>query len=123
MADEVVGLMENLKFSEEKLVDVCNDGEEMSATMEGSEKWVVEVKGQMSQQVDKGKMFGHAASRLRSVKRTLKGKNEVCNPIAAKKSKTMSNLAGDEDEISEATSPIKLTASTVEVGTQPLREP
>ncbi|KAK8973020.1 hypothetical protein V6N11_047023 [Hibiscus sabdariffa] len=41
MADEVAGLMGNLKFSEEELVDVNNIGEEMVETMEGTEKWAV----------------------------------------------------------------------------------
>ncbi|KAK8582563.1 hypothetical protein V6N13_069337 [Hibiscus sabdariffa] len=40
MADEVVELMENLKFSEEELVDISNDGEDMFAMVEGSEKWI-----------------------------------------------------------------------------------
>ncbi|KAK9002811.1 hypothetical protein V6N11_060391 [Hibiscus sabdariffa] len=59
MADEVAGLMENLKFSEEELVDVSNEEE-----------------GQLLNQVDKGKVIGTTSSRLRPVKRTLKGKNE-----------------------------------------------
>ncbi|KAL4319473.1 hypothetical protein GQ457_18G011570 [Hibiscus cannabinus] len=41
MAEEVIGLMENLKFSEEELMDVSNNGEDMMETVEGSDKWVV----------------------------------------------------------------------------------
>ncbi|KAK8528382.1 hypothetical protein V6N13_057055 [Hibiscus sabdariffa] len=47
MADEVTGLLENLKFSEEELVDVSNVDDEVLTEMEGSERWVV---GLMSQQ-------------------------------------------------------------------------
>ncbi|KAK8660397.1 hypothetical protein V6N13_051323 [Hibiscus sabdariffa] len=41
MAEEVIGLMENLKFSEVELVDVSNNEEDMLEPVEGSEKWVV----------------------------------------------------------------------------------
>ncbi|KAL4296489.1 hypothetical protein GQ457_12G013640 [Hibiscus cannabinus] len=41
MAEEVIGLMENLKFSEEELVDVSNSEEDMLETVEGAEKWIV----------------------------------------------------------------------------------
>ncbi|KAK8634853.1 hypothetical protein V6N13_022733 [Hibiscus sabdariffa] len=160
MAEEVAGLMENLKFSEEELVDVNADGEGMFEPLEGSEKWVVDLaKGQgtlrrkqgivyanreqgqsnpegsgehllSSQEVetfslkqrDRGKSTGIMSSVPRAVKRTLKGKNEVCNPIAPKKSKTVSVIGRDEDEFSEASSPIKFSAPTLEAGCQPRRE-
>ncbi|KAK8557893.1 hypothetical protein V6N13_008686 [Hibiscus sabdariffa] len=64
--------------------------------------------------LDKGKAVGQSMTRSRTVKRTLKGKNEVCNPFTAKKS--------NEDEFSEATSPIKSSAQTVEAGSQPRRD-
>ncbi|KAK9032011.1 hypothetical protein V6N11_056296 [Hibiscus sabdariffa] len=141
MADEVEGLMGNLNFSEEELVDINNIGEEMVETMEGSEKWAVDQnlgkerkegsgdhmlegqneEGRILQQKGKDKMVGTSA-KMRTMKRTLKGKNEVCNPIAAKKSRTTSNLLGEEDACSEATSPIKNSAPTVEAGSQPRRE-
>ncbi|KAK8660435.1 hypothetical protein V6N13_051361 [Hibiscus sabdariffa] len=38
MAEEVTGLLENLKFSEEELVDVSNNEEDMLETVEGAEK-------------------------------------------------------------------------------------
>ncbi|KAK8612611.1 hypothetical protein V6N13_092722 [Hibiscus sabdariffa] len=79
--------------------------------------------GRMLGQVDKGKVIGTTSSRLRPVKRTLKGKNDVCNLIVSKKSKMTSNVVGDEDEISESTSPIKIFAPMVEAGSQPRREP
>ncbi|KAK8616756.1 hypothetical protein V6N13_116726 [Hibiscus sabdariffa] len=72
--------------------------------------------------LDKGKAVGQSMTRSRTVKRTLKGKNEVCNPFIAKKSRTVSNTIGDEDEFSEATSPIKSSAQTVEAGSQPRRD-
>ncbi|KAK8557835.1 hypothetical protein V6N12_010059 [Hibiscus sabdariffa] len=179
MAEEVVGLMENLNFSEEEMVDVNADGDSMLEPLEGAERWVVEkpvdfqgpfqfgewlkvelAKGQGNlrkkpgivyanreqgqlaregngewltgsqeeettplRQRDKGKTTGTLSSVPRTAKRILRGKNEVCNPIAPKKSKTVSLLGRDEDEISEATSPIKLSAPTVEAGSQPRREP
>ncbi|KAK8523683.1 hypothetical protein V6N12_013768 [Hibiscus sabdariffa] len=177
MADEVAGLMGNLKFSEEELVDVNNIGEEMVETMEGTEKWAVErpvefqgpfqfgewlkvdlgkerqtarrklgivyadrkfererkegsgdhmlegqtEEGRILQQKGKDKMVG-TSTKMRTMKRTLKCKNEVCNPVAAKKSRTTSNLFGEEDACSEATSPLKNSAPTVEAGSQPRRE-
>ncbi|KAK8494583.1 hypothetical protein V6N12_018870 [Hibiscus sabdariffa] len=72
--------------------------------------------------LNKGKDVGQLMTRPRQVKRTLKGKNEVCNPFTAKKSRTVSNTIGDEDEFSEATSPIKSSAQTVEAGSQPRRD-
>ncbi|KAK8557896.1 hypothetical protein V6N12_010119 [Hibiscus sabdariffa] len=81
MADEVVGMLENLKFTEDELMDVSNAGEEMMEEVDGAEKWVV-----------------------------------------AKKSRMVSNTIGDEDEFSEATSPIKSSAQTVEAGSQPRRD-
>ncbi|KAK8555354.1 hypothetical protein V6N12_009502 [Hibiscus sabdariffa] len=170
MAEEVAGLMENLKFSEEEMVDVSADGEGMFEPLEGSEKWVgpfqfgewlkvdlakgqgtlrkkqgivyanrdqgllnpegsgehligsQEVETCSSKQRDRGKSTGIMSSVPRAVKRTLKGKNEVCNPIAPKKSKTVSVIGRDEDEFSEASSPIKFSAPTVEAGCQPRRE-
>ncbi|KAL4369328.1 hypothetical protein GQ457_05G021480 [Hibiscus cannabinus] len=41
MADGVTGLMENLKFSEEELMDASTGEEDMIAMAEGAEKWVV----------------------------------------------------------------------------------
>ncbi|KAK8480152.1 hypothetical protein V6N13_121635 [Hibiscus sabdariffa] len=73
-------------------------------------------------QVDKGKDIGPSIARSKTVKRTLRGKNEVCSPFAAKKSRTLSNVLGDEDEISEASSPIKISMQTVEAGCQPRRD-
>ncbi|KAK8493241.1 hypothetical protein V6N13_116788 [Hibiscus sabdariffa] len=72
--------------------------------------------------LDKGKAVGQSMTRPRTMKMTLKGKNEVCNPFTAKKSRTVSNTIGDEDEFSEATSPIKSSAQTVEAGSQPRRD-
>ncbi|KAK8977423.1 hypothetical protein V6N11_049552 [Hibiscus sabdariffa] len=175
MADEVVGMLENLKFTEDELVDVSNAGEEMMEEVDGAEKWAVgdfqgpfqfgewikvdmskgrmnvrrkpgivyasraqgkqdkeetrehmmeslEEEGRENFNLDKGKAVGQSLARSRTVKRTLKGKNEVCNPFTAKKSRTVNNAIGDEDECSEATSPIKNSAQTVEAGSQPRRD-
>ncbi|KAK8605168.1 hypothetical protein V6N13_082620 [Hibiscus sabdariffa] len=81
-----------------------------------------EEKGRGIIQTDKGKLTSTSNVRLRTVKRTLKGKNEVCYPIAPEKSKTTGNFIGNEDEISEATSPIKISVPTVEAGSQPRRD-
>ncbi|KAK8523679.1 hypothetical protein V6N13_057287 [Hibiscus sabdariffa] len=172
MEDEVTGLMENLRFTEEELKDVSIEGEEMMTNVEDADKWVVgkapEFQGpfqfgewvkvdlskgrqnlrkktgiiyangkqelsrkeetgehgmdsveeleRKSLQIERGKEVGPSVARSRTVKRSLKGKNEVCNPISAKKSKTFSNVVGDEDEISEASSPVKFSAQTVEAG-------
>ncbi|KAK8590418.1 hypothetical protein V6N13_057311 [Hibiscus sabdariffa] len=77
--------------------------------------------GRILQQKGKDKMVG-TSTKMRTMKRTLKCKNEVCNPVAAKKSRTTSNLFGEEDACSEATSPLKNSAPTVEAGSQPRRE-
>ncbi|KAK8634870.1 hypothetical protein V6N13_022750 [Hibiscus sabdariffa] len=147
MADEVVGMLENLKFTEDELMDVSNAGEEMMEEVDGAEKWAVGIvyasrdqgkqdkeetrentmeslgeEGRENINLDKGKAVGQSMTRPRQVKRTLKGKNEVCNPFTAKKSRTVSNTIGDEDEFSEATSPIKSSAQTVEAGSQPRRD-
>ncbi|KAK8530671.1 hypothetical protein V6N12_013176 [Hibiscus sabdariffa] len=82
----------------------------------------LEEEGRENFNLDKGKAVGQSLARSRTVKRTLKGKNEVCNPFTAKKSRTVSNAIGDEDECSEATSPIKNSAQTVEAGSQPRRD-
>ncbi|KAK8555355.1 hypothetical protein V6N13_037021 [Hibiscus sabdariffa] len=82
----------------------------------------LEEEGRENITLDKGKAVGQSLARARTVKRTLKGKNEVCNPFTAKKSRTVSNTIGDEDECSEATSPIKNSAQTVEAGSQPRRD-
>ncbi|KAK8495721.1 hypothetical protein V6N13_022790 [Hibiscus sabdariffa] len=82
----------------------------------------LEEEGRENFNLDKGKAVGQSLARSRTVKRTLKGKNEVCNPFTAKKSRTVNNAIGDEDECSEATSPIKNSAQTVEAGSQPRRD-
>ncbi|KAK8660395.1 hypothetical protein V6N13_051321 [Hibiscus sabdariffa] len=47
-------------------------------------------------------------SRVRGAKRSLQGKNEVSHPFTAKRTKQgTSNVGIEEEEISEATSPIK----------------
>ncbi|KAL4352140.1 hypothetical protein GQ457_06G002640 [Hibiscus cannabinus] len=59
----------------------------------------------LEMQNEKGKMVSNTTSRLRSVKRSLKGKNEVCHPISFKKSR-VSSVAGeaeDECNVMEAT--------------------
>ncbi|KAK8610888.1 hypothetical protein V6N13_082044 [Hibiscus sabdariffa] len=174
MAEEVAGLLENLKFSEEELVDVNADGEGMFEPLEVCAEKPVDFQGPFqfgewlkvdlakgqgtlrrkqgivyanrdkgqsnpegsgehllgSQEVetvslkqrDRGKSTGIMSSFPRAVKRTLKGKNEVCNPIAPKQSKTVSVIGRDEDEFSEASSPIKFSAPTMEAGCQPRRE-
>ncbi|KAK8508400.1 hypothetical protein V6N13_105195 [Hibiscus sabdariffa] len=78
---------------------------------------------QVMHQMDKGKVTETSGSQSQMVKRVLKGKNEVCNPIASKRSKTVSNIVGDEDEISEATLPITISATSVKAKSQPRREP
>ncbi|KAK8660422.1 hypothetical protein V6N13_051348 [Hibiscus sabdariffa] len=152
MAEEVIGLMENHKFSEDELVDVSNNEEDMLETVEGAEKWIVgefqgpfqfgdwlrvdlgknklnlrkkpgivyagkapeakskEGEGQrivgsqgeeeeaLETQTGKGKMVSNTSSKLRSSKRSLRGKNEVCHPIAFKKSRTLNYAGGIEDE-------------------------
>ncbi|KAK8705592.1 hypothetical protein V6N13_049190 [Hibiscus sabdariffa] len=179
MADEVTGLMENLKFSEEELIDAQFEGENMMEDIEGSEKWIVDRptdfkgpfqfgewlkvdlgKGKLSlrrkpvivyagneperslregsgeqslasqgrehrsgTQMEKVKGTGSSSSRLRTSKRSLMGRNEVCNPIAPKKSRTVNITVGEDDVILEATSPIKIYIPKVEAGSQPRREP
>ncbi|KAK9031495.1 hypothetical protein V6N11_032871 [Hibiscus sabdariffa] len=130
MAYEVTGLLENLKFSEEELVDVSNMDDEILTEMDGSDKWVVEhtlesqeEEGRGGAQEGRWKMPSTSTVRPRAVKRTLKGKNEVCHPITSKKRKTVNTTLGEEDEFSKATSPIKLSAQMVEAGSQPRREP
>ncbi|KAK9031990.1 hypothetical protein V6N11_056275 [Hibiscus sabdariffa] len=82
----------------------------------------VEELERQSLQLEKGKEAGPSIARSKTVKRTWKGKNEVCNPISAKISRTLSNIVGDEDEISEASSLVKFSAQTVEAGSQPRRD-
>ncbi|KAK9009201.1 hypothetical protein V6N11_035746 [Hibiscus sabdariffa] len=161
MEDEVTGLMENLRFTEEELKDVSIEGEEMMANVEDADKWVVakighgwdlcherapEFQGpfqfgewlkvdlskgrqnlrkkpgivyangkqelsrkeetgehgmdsveeleKKTLQIERGKEVGPSVARSRTVMRSLKGKNEVCNPISAKTSKTFSNVVG-----------------------------
>ncbi|KAK8684344.1 hypothetical protein V6N13_040374 [Hibiscus sabdariffa] len=144
MEDEVTGLMENLRFTEEELKDVSIEGEEMMANVEDADKWVVAKlispgivdgvdlskgrqnlrkkpgivyangKQELSRkeetgehgmdsveelekktlQIERGKEVGPSVARSRTVMRSLKGKNEVCNPISAKTSKTFSNVVG-----------------------------
>ncbi|KAK8557900.1 hypothetical protein V6N13_008700 [Hibiscus sabdariffa] len=73
-------------------------------------------------QRDKGRTGGISGQRARIVKRTLQGKNEVCNPIAAKRNRvTVSYQGCEDDEVSEATSPVKINP-TVEAASQPCRE-
>ncbi|KAK8985070.1 hypothetical protein V6N11_076762 [Hibiscus sabdariffa] len=79
--------------------------------------------GKGMNQRDKGKVGGSSSHRTRMVKRTLQGKNEVCNPIAAKRNRTTVSIQGcEDDEISKASSPVKINP-TVEAASQPRREP
>ncbi|KAK8640920.1 hypothetical protein V6N13_008672 [Hibiscus sabdariffa] len=79
--------------------------------------------GKGTVQKDRGRTGVSGGSRFRAGKRMLQGKNEVCNPIAMKKSRQSLSCQGcDEDEVSEATSPIKIIP-TVEAAGQPRREP
>ncbi|KAK8564804.1 hypothetical protein V6N13_019953 [Hibiscus sabdariffa] len=62
-------------------------------------------------------------SRGRGAKRNLQGKIEVCHPFMAKRTKfNLSNVASEEEETSEATSPIKYIPK-VEAAGQSHREP
>ncbi|KAK8670428.1 hypothetical protein V6N13_037046 [Hibiscus sabdariffa] len=79
--------------------------------------------GKGTVQKDRGRTGVSGGLRFRTSKRMLQGKNEVCNPIAMKKSRQSLSCQGcDEDEVSEATSPIKIIP-TVEAAGQPRREP
>ncbi|KAK8640956.1 hypothetical protein V6N13_008708 [Hibiscus sabdariffa] len=79
--------------------------------------------GKGTVQKDRGRTGVSGGSRFRTGKRMLQGKNEVCNPIAMKKSRQSLSCQGcDEDEVSKATSPIKIIP-TVEAAGQPRREP
>ncbi|KAK8516804.1 hypothetical protein V6N11_007565 [Hibiscus sabdariffa] len=102
----------------------ANGKQELSRKEETGEHGMDSVKEleRKSLQIERGKEVGPSVARSRIVKRSLKGKNEVCNPISAKKSKTFSNVVRDEDEISEASSPVKFSAQTVEAGSQPRRD-
>ncbi|KAK8684360.1 hypothetical protein V6N13_040390 [Hibiscus sabdariffa] len=72
---------------------------------------------------DKGKIAISGGSRIRGAKRTLQGKNEVSNPLTVKRTMQGSLYVGtEEDEVSEATSPIKHLLA-VEAARQPRREP
>ncbi|KAK8501218.1 hypothetical protein V6N11_068998 [Hibiscus sabdariffa] len=72
-------------------------------------------------QLGRGKVVTGSTARNRTVKRSLQGKNEVCNPFTAKRSKPSTSQGGVEDEKSEATSPNK-SFPTVEAAGQPHRE-
>ncbi|KAK8572927.1 hypothetical protein V6N12_028967 [Hibiscus sabdariffa] len=79
--------------------------------------------GKGTVQKDRGRTGVSGGSWFRTGKRVLQGKNEVCNPIAMKKSRQSLSCQGcDEDEVSEATSPIK-NIPTVEATGQPRRGP
>ncbi|KAK8660400.1 hypothetical protein V6N13_051326 [Hibiscus sabdariffa] len=79
--------------------------------------------GKVQNRQDKGKVVISGGSRYRGAKRTLQGKNEVSHPLTVKRSKQGSMHVGlEEDEVSEATSPMK-HLPTVEAAGQPRREP
>ncbi|KAK8534609.1 hypothetical protein V6N12_057253 [Hibiscus sabdariffa] len=73
-------------------------------------------------QLERGKTVTGGTTRNRAVKRSLQGKNEVCNPFTTKRSKPCTSQGGVEDEQSEATSPNK-SIPMVEAAGQPRREP
>ncbi|KAK8511806.1 hypothetical protein V6N13_029397 [Hibiscus sabdariffa] len=80
-------------------------------------------KGMGMVQREKGKQTGARGLRFRNTKRTLQGKNEVCNQISSKMPKKSASFQGcEEDEASKATSPKKINP-TVEAASQPRREP
>ncbi|KAK8616869.1 hypothetical protein V6N13_116839 [Hibiscus sabdariffa] len=142
MAEGVTHLMENLSFSEEELLEIVDLGQQgipkkKLGIVYKSPRGVTELEepgdgssddrsietGKGVNPRDKGKVGGSSGQKTRIVKRTLQGKNEVCNPIAAKRNRTtVSNQGCEEDEISEASSPVKLN-TTVEAASQPRREP
>ncbi|KAK8670614.1 hypothetical protein V6N13_037232 [Hibiscus sabdariffa] len=96
---------------------------ELTGGEEGSTEERTMGIGKGTVQKDRGRTGVSGGSRFRTGKRVLQGKNEVCNPIAMKKSRQSLSCQGcDEDEVSEATSPIK-NIPTVEAAGQPRREP
>ncbi|KAK8616999.1 hypothetical protein V6N13_116969 [Hibiscus sabdariffa] len=88
----------------------------------GAENRMQEI-GKETTRNDRGKMEMSGGSRIRGAKRSLQGKNEVCNPFTTKRSRQGFTSGGaEEDEVSEVTSPIK-NIPAVEAASQPRREP
>ncbi|KAK8586115.1 hypothetical protein V6N13_130640 [Hibiscus sabdariffa] len=111
--------------SKKKLGIVYRNPRRATRITEGIEKSYDErtiYMGKNGALVNKGKIVVSGGPKYRA-KRTIQRKNEVCNPIAAKKAKSIGgNLIVEEDEVSEVTSPFK-TNPMVEVASQHHREP
>ncbi|KAK8481273.1 hypothetical protein V6N12_009743 [Hibiscus sabdariffa] len=140
-ADEVANLMNNLRFSEEELVEMEGMESQCKEQQCGTEKWVVAKRmgesgsssrrgknlGMMHQIDDngegRGQQLNFAQLRPRGPKRVLQGKYEVCTPVGPKKARSASSSQGIEVEgCSEVVSPLKISI-TVEAAGQPHREP
>ncbi|KAL4295983.1 hypothetical protein GQ457_12G013380 [Hibiscus cannabinus] len=93
-----VDLGKERQHARRKLGIVYADRKSEREGKEGSGDHLIESQteeGRSLQLKGKGKLVG-TSTKMRAVKRTLKGKNEVCNPIASKKSRTTNNnLIGD----------------------------
>ncbi|KAL4295344.1 hypothetical protein GQ457_12G013630 [Hibiscus cannabinus] len=89
--------------------------------LEGEGERLIDSQEEEDPQQGKGKTISNTNTRLRPAKRSLKGKNEVCHPIAFKKSRTANSVGGVEEEGVETSSPNIQTEPTVEA-VQALRQ-
>ncbi|KAL4296847.1 hypothetical protein GQ457_12G013350 [Hibiscus cannabinus] len=89
--------------------------------LEGEGERLIDSQEEEDPQQGKGKTISNTNTRLRPAKRSLKGKNEVCHPIAFKKSRTANSVGGVEEKGVETSSPNIQTEPTVEA-VQALRQ-